>query len=238
MIKKTILALAALTAGVSAQAQTESSALSVTVDVTYVSDYVFRGAKLDDASIQPSVEAAYGDFYAGLWYSSSYRDNASPAETDLYAGYGFQVTDVIKLDGGLTRYIYSNTNQSSDSTEIFVGATADVTLSPSLYYYYDFDLEVSSVEASIGYSLPVDAINASLDLTGKVGYVYNHDAAPAAVEDYTYFSAGVAVPFKLNDSATLTVGADYIHNTEKASAGYNHNDNDIVVAKAGVSIGF
>lgn len=238
MIKKTILALAALTAGVSAQAATESNALSVTIDATYVSDYVFRGVKLDDASLQPSVEAAYGDFYAGVWYSTSYRDNASPSETDLYAGYGFQVTDVIKLDGGLTRYIYSNTNQSADSTEIFLGATADVTLSPSLYYYYDFDLEVSTVEASIGYSFPIDAIKASLDLTGKVGYVYAHDAAPGAIEDYTYLSAGVAVPFKLNDNATLTVGADYIYNSEDAIAGYNGGDDDIVVGKVGVSIGF
>ena len=87
MIKKTSLALAALVAGVSAQAQDDASALSVTVDVTYVSDYVFRGAQSGDASIQPSVEASYGDFYAGIWASNAVSNKADASEVDYYAGY-------------------------------------------------------------------------------------------------------------------------------------------------------
>lgn len=240
MIKKTALALAALVAGVSAQAQdaaSEASALSVTLDVTYVSDYVFRGAKLADASVQPSVEAAYGDFYAGLWHTSELSHNDGATETDLYAGYGFAVTDIISLDAGVTRYTYDGGSQF-DSTEAFVGAAADVLLSPSLYYYYDFDWEVSTVEASIGYSFPIDAIKASLDLSGKVGYVKAHDAPAGVIDDYTYFVAGVAIPFALSETATLTVGGEYVYNTEDTLAGFNNGDEDIFVGKVGISIGF
>ena len=71
--------------------------------------------------------------------------------------------------------------------------------------------------------------------------------APAFVpDDYTYFVAGVAIPFKLSETATLTVGVDYIYNTEGDTvipgvgplAGFNGGDDDILVGKAGISIGF
>ena len=240
MIKKTALALAALVAGVSAQAQ-EGSALSVTVDVTYVSDYVFRGTKLGDASVQPSVEAAYGDFYAGIWHTSELSHNDGLTETDLYAGYGFDLNDQVSLDAGVTQYTYDG-GSSDDSTEAFVGASADVLLTPSVYFYYDFDYENFTVEASVGYSIPLEVIKASLDLSGKVGYVDLGDEDPReALEDnYTYFVAGAAIPFKLSETATFTVGVDYVYNTEDdisliSSADTHH---DIWVGKAGISIGF
>lgn len=240
MIKKTALALAAVMAGVSAQAQdaaAEGSALSVTVDVTYVSDYVFRGVQLANASVQPSVEAAYGDFYAGIWHTDGLSD-ASSAETDLYAGYGFAVTDIISIDAGVTQYVYSG-GSGNDSTEVYVGATADVLLSPSLYAYYDFDYENVTLEASIGYSIPVDAINASIDLSAKVGYV-DLDQAIGTEDNYTYYVVGASVPYALSETATLTVGVDYVYNSEDAVASsvVASADEDAVVGKVGISIGF
>jgi uncharacterized protein (TIGR02001 family) len=231
MIKKTSLALAALVAGVSAQAQdaAESSALSVTVDVTYVSDYVFRGAKLGDASVQPSIEAAYGDFYAGIWHTSELSHSDGDTETDLYAGYGFEVNETVSLDVGVTQYTYDG-GSSDDSTEVFIGAAFDVLLNPSVYYYYDFDYEVSTVEASIGYSIPVEAIKASLDLSAKYGWVH-----PDSGEDRTYGVVGAAIPFKLSETATLTVGADYYVNDGDDLI---DGDEDGIVGKAGISIGF
>ena len=228
MIKKTSLALAALVAGVSAQAQDAKSDLSVTVDVTYVSDYLFRGAKLGDASVQPSVEAAYGDFYAGAWHSSEVSHSDGATETDLYAGYGFAINETFSLDAGVTRYTYDG-GSDLDSTEVYVGVSADVLLSPSAYYYYDFDYETYTIEGSIGHSFPIDAIKASLDLSAKVGHV----GAPG--DDRTYSVGGAAVPFKLSDTATLTVGVDYVVND-----GDNliDGDEDGIVGKAGISIGF
>ncbi len=229
MIKQTTLALAALVAGVSAQAQeAEASALSVTVDVTYVSDYIFRGAQAGDASIQPSVEAAYGDFYAGAWHTSELSHNDGATETDLYAGYGFALTDIVSLDAGVTRYTY-NGGSNGDTTEVYVGLSADVLLSPSVYYYYDFDLETYVVEGSVGYSLPIDAANLSLDLAASVGHV----GAPG--DDRTYYVVGASVPYALSETATLTVGVSYIANDgDKLIDG----DEDGLVGSAGISIGF
>jgi len=228
MIKQTTLALAALVAGSSVQAQ-EASALSVTVDVSYVTDYVFRGAQLGNASIQPSVEAAYGDFYAGVWASNPISNDDDLSEVDLYAGYGLAVTDMLSVDFGVTRYTYEG-GSGDDSTEVYVGLAADMMLSPSLYYYHDFDYEVNSVILSVGHSLPVDAINASLDFAASVGYINRVDA-----DDYTYASVGVAIPYALSETATLTVGVEYIYNDTDA---FFNGDNDGIVGKAGISIGF
>lgn len=240
MIKQTALAVAAIAAGASAQAaEAAKSDLSVTVDVTYVSDYVFRGVQLGDASIQPSVEATYADFYAGAWHTSELSHNDGGTETDLYAGYGYKLNDKVSFDAGVTRYTY-NGGSNGDTTEAYVGVKGNVLLSPSLYFYHDFDLETNTVEASVGYSLPIDAIKASLDLSAKLGNV----SAPG--EDYTYAVVGAAVPYKLSETATLTAGVDYIINDSdnmgisgaSGSQTFGNGDGDIIVGKVGISIGF
>lgn len=228
MIKKSILALAALAAGVSAQAQ---NALSVTVDVTFVSDYVFRGVHLDNSSIQPSVEISYGDFYVGIWHSNSIGSaKFVNSETDLYLGYGFAINDTLSLDVGVTQYTYSG---ASDTTEFYAGISADVLLSPSVYYYHDTVLEISSYIGSIGHSLPVDAINASLDFSASLGYIQ----VPGSGNDYTYGSVGVSVPFALSETATLTAGIEYIHN-DTDLLGTNNDRAYGFVGSVGISIGF
>lgn len=237
-MKKTILALAVLAAGVSASAQeTASSPLSVTLDVTYVSDYVFRGVRLADASVQPSIEASYGDFYAGLWHSNALSDgphNFSGSETDIYAGYNLAINETFSADLGVTRYTYNggsngNSTTDGDTTEVFAGLKADVLLSPSVYYYYDFDLEVSSYIASIGHSLPIEQAGVSLDLSATFGYI---QIPGGNGSDYCYWGVGAAVPYKLNDNAVLTAAVNYT-SLDRASL-----EQDQVVFSLGLAIGF
>lgn len=239
MIKKTALALAAIAAGVSAQAQESASALSVTVDVTYVSDYVFRGQQVASDSIQPSIEASYADFYAGIWHSNDINSSGT-SETDFYAGYGFSLNDNIRLDAGVTRYTY-NGQSGGDTTEVYVGASFDVLLNPSVYYYYDFDREANTVEVSIGHSFAIDAINSSIDLSAAAGYVSKQGTAAGQInDDYTYYVVGASIPYKLSETATLTVGVDYVLNDTESASGFSAtgNDDDKFVGKVGISIGF
>src|SRR5690606_27742127 len=129
------------------------------------------------------------------------------------------------------QYTYNGGN-GDDSTEVYVGLAADVLLSPSLYYYYDFDYDYSTVEASIGYSLPVDAINASLDFSASADVVI-----PDSGNNYNYGSVGVAIPYALSDTATLTVGVEYVVNDTEGTFD-RANDDDIFVGSVGISIGF
>jgi uncharacterized protein (TIGR02001 family) len=236
-MKKTLIALAALAAGVSASAQdaAKTTPLAVTLDVTYVNNYVFRGTLLAEDSIQPSVEATYGDFYAGVWYSDDVNATAL-SETDLYVGYNLAINETFAADFGVTRYVYDGGN-GSDSTEVFAGVKADVLLSPSVYYYYDFDREVSSYIASIGHTLPIAKIGLSVDLSASYGYVQ----IPGDGQDYSYWGLGAAVPYKLSETATLTAAVNYTHADSSnlpAGAGAISNDQDQVAFSLGLSVGF
>ena len=263
MIKKTILALAALTAGVSAQAAdaAQASALSVTADISYVSQYVFRGLLQADDSIQPSIEATYGDFYAGVWYSDAVNTLnvnsdriATTSETDLYIGYGYKVSESVKLDVGVTRYLYEGIS-ADDVTEFYVGANFDAVLKPSVYAYYSeeaYNAGVATYTASVGHSIALDIIGSSLDLTALVGFVNAYDN-----EEYVYGVLSAAIPYKLSENATLTVGVDYVANDDDrfeanygpsgavpaAAAAVGYSDtlgqgHDALVGKVGLAIGF
>ncbi len=234
-MKKTILALAALAAGVSASAQeaAKSSDLSVTVDITYVSNYVFRGGLLAENSIQPSIEATYGDFYAGVWYSDDVNA-AALSETDVYAGYNLAINETFSADFGVTRYLYDG-QSGADTTEVYAGLKANVLLSPSAYYYYDFDREVSSYIGSVGYSIPVEKVGVSIDLSATYGYIQ----IPAT--DYSYWGVGAAIPYKLSETAKLTAAVNYTHADSKnlpAVAGYTSSEQDQFVFSLGLSVGF
>lgn len=243
MIKKTLLALAVLTAGVSAQAQTavaaQSSALSVTADISYVSEYVFRGVSFAGDSIQPSVKATYGDFYASVWNSDDLNSGLqSFNETILTAGYGYKLSDSIKLDVGVIRYLYDG-QSDFDSTELYVGASVDTILKPSFYAYYNNEIEESGVAtytASIGHSIALSVIGSSLDLSALVGFVNAYDN-----EEYVYGVISAAVPYKLNENATLTFGVAYVANDDDSLGGgvtTLDNGNNEVVYKVGLAIGF
>ena len=262
MIKKTILALAALTAGVSAQAAdaAQASALSVTADISYVSQYVFRGLLQADDSIQPSIEATYGDFYAGVWYSDAVNTvnvNSdriiTTSETNLYIGYGYKVSESIKLDVGVTRYLYEGVS-ADDVTEFYVGASVDTFLTPTVYAYHceeAFNAGVATYTASIGHSIALDLIGSSLDLSALVGFVNVYDN-----EEYLYGVLSAAIPYKLSENATLTVGVDYVVNDDDRFEGVYgpsgsvavvgeavYSDtlgqgHDALVGKVGLAIGF
>ena len=231
-MKKTILALATLAAGLSASAaEGQSNQLAVSLDATYVSTYVFRGLETAGASIQPSLEANYRDFYAGVWYSDDFAGQVA-SETDLYAGYNFALTETFSADVGLTRYLYER--QIGDSTEAFVGLKANVLLSPSLYSYYDLDNESTTYIASIGHSVPVAKLGLQVDLSALVGLVQRTNGAA----DYNYWGVGAAIPYQLSENAKLTAAVNYTNVGDAEPTGGISSEQDQIVYSLGVSIGF
>lgn len=233
-MKKTIIALAALAVGASAYAQeTAKSALAVTLDVTYVSDYVFRGLKAADASIQPSVEASYGDFYAGVWHSNDINSSNAWSETDFYAGYNLAINETFSADLGITRYTYNGSGTSAfNSTEAYAGIKADLFgLNPSAYYYHDFDQEISSYIVGLGHTVAISQIGVSLDLSATYGWIQRPKSIGG---DYSYWGLGVALPYSLSETATLTAAVNYTH-VDRSNF---EPTQDRVVFSLGLAVGF
>ena len=196
-MNKTIASMvAALGVATAANAQD----LSITSTVGYESVYVFRGAELADDIFHGSVDLAYGDFYAGIWTAQPLTGSQAN-EIDFYAGYGFAVSDLVSLDVGGTVYYYPEAGSGDESTfEAYIGAAFDVMLSPAAYIYYDFDLEVLTLEGSAGYSVPLSDAT-SFDLGGYVGFI-----EPDEGDSQFYVGATADVSYTFTDNASGAIG--------------------------------
>jgi len=83
-------------AGLSAQAE-------ITANAGWLSQYYYRGIPQKTSSASAGLDVAADMFSAGTWAA----DVGDGAEVDLYAGVGFDLTDVINMSLGGTGYFYT-----------------------------------------------------------------------------------------------------------------------------------
>ncbi len=208
---------AGLVLGMLAAAPAYAGELSVTTSVDVVSDYVFRGVSLADTSVQPGVEASYGNFYAGTWFSNGIGDTADEGitELDLYAGYGRDLTDLIAMDVGVTYYHYPESGDLFDtkggfagSYEVFGGLAFDTMLSPSVYAYYDFNFDAFTLEGGVSHSFPLSE-KVSLDVGATAGLVDAEDGV-----DWEYGQLSASLGYAFTDNASTYIAANYALSSE------------------------
>lgn len=236
-MKKNLFALgaAALMAVPALSAQDE---LSVTSSLALESSYMFRGVKLAEITYFPSVDVAYGNAYAGLWAALP-TDTDESNEVDLYAGYGFALSDLVSLDVGLTYYNYPSADDVpgviDETLEFYAGVAFDAPLSPSVYVYYDKDLEVLTFEGSAGYSFEL-AEDVTFDLSGAIGYATSDEDG---YEDYSYAVATAGFSYTINDAASVSIYGSYSVASEDydATSDWKADDNELWFGVS-VSTGF
>ena len=236
-MKKTLLIIAALCTGLGLKAQEAKveSSYSVTVDFTYASRYVFRGQQFAKGTLMPSVEVSSGAFTAGIWSAQPLVDNADN-EVDFYAGFGIPLQGDWSIDTGVCLYYYPELDTSGGADEAtwepYIGITGSAGgFSPGVYLFYDVTIKVLTFEGQLGYSVPLEPAGASLDFSASLGRI-----DPDGGSGVTYYNVGVSVPFKLSDSGTLTLGANYGHNNISCGDGYGRNSH--FFGTVGVAIGF
>jgi uncharacterized protein (TIGR02001 family) len=222
-MKKVAILLASLVAGSAMLAQSSgpSSSYKVSADFTYANDYVFRGIKQAGNSFQPSIEVTVDDFYVGFWTNQPITKHQNN-ELDIYAGYKQQITDSLQLDVIATYYWYPEAStalgQTKKTYEAGVGVTYNFRgISASVYGYYDFRLEATTLQASAGYSFPIEPLGISLDYNVYLGTVSARDVAPDALrtgqkEAYNYYGADLTLPYRINDNAIVHAGIHYASN--------------------------
>lgn len=215
IMKKSAVLLAALVTGALLRADeapvaAPATSYSVTADFPYVSTYVFRGVKVTDDAFQPSLKLSAGSAYGGIWLSQPF-DSKFDNEIDFYGGYTFALSGGWSLDVGGTLYYYpqldTSTGADSSTFEGYVGLTGTIGgVSLGAYVYRDFTLDATTVQGNLGYGVPInDKVSCNFAVT--LGYV-----SPDHGDGYTYYGAAVALPWKINDKATITVGANYATN--------------------------
>lgn len=180
----------------------------VSGNVALTTDYTFRG--ISQTSELPAIQGGFdyehkSGFYAGVWGSNvEFGDTKVNMELDVYAGFGFEVSEDVAFDAGILHYQYpGDTDLDYDYTEAYAsvglfGATIGINYSPEyfgdtdafFYYYGDYSLSVAenfSADAHVGYNAfdGEDAFGKFLVLDGD-----------SEDEGYVDYSIGISTEFE------------------------------------------
>jgi uncharacterized protein (TIGR02001 family) len=228
-MKTPSLLLAVLTFGVvTASAQTPAPApapaapsTSWTLTPAFVSQYMFRGARLGGPSFQPAIEYGANNLVLGLWSNFPVADKVdgqSDPEFDIYGSYKFVVNDSFSVQPGFTVYAYPDAEESNgfykstfEPNIAFNFSASGVNITPK--FYYDTVLKGPTAEINLGYSIPLKEMGTSLDLAGTYGTfmwkAFAENTSPDIKNWGDYLVVGASMPFQINPTNKITLGVAY-----------------------------
>jgi len=226
--------------------------VSVSASTDYVSEYVFRGVSFASTAVQPGVEVGLGGFSAGVWASAGLGGSSANAsdEIDVYAGYGWNVTEKLSASVGATIFhfpdsggLFNFDSEELGSTfEVYGGVAYDTLLAPAFTAYYDFTLDAFTLEGSVSHSFPV-ANKTSFDLGVTGGLVLASDGGvddgTDNDSDYSWATGSASLGYAYTDSTSFYVGANYTVNSDD-SLDFNDttSDDTLFWVGTGFSTGF
>lgn len=234
ILKITVLisVLAIVLGSISAWAEEETPTASG--DVGMFSKYVWRGWELSDDSIviQPSATVGYKEFSFNIWgnLDTDYvaTGDSDFNETDLTLAYDTAVGPVALGFG----YIYYGL-EGDDTSEMYISASYDTLLSPTLTIYRDIDL-FPGIYVNFGLSHSIELSNdMSLDLSGSLGY-YNDKTGYDCMHD-GLVSAGLTIP--ISSYMTLSPSLSYSFSlSDKADGALANSEGDTNFMFGGVTL--
>jgi len=244
MIKRRLVLIAALVTGTAVYAAEPLPSYSVTADLTYASDYVFRGVKYAGSSLQPSVELGLDNFNVGVWTNQPLTSNTDD-EVDVYGSYRVPLNTRMAVEVLGTYYWFPEATRSLGETrrtyELGVGTTYEAgPFTPSVYYFHDFRLDADTIQAAIGHRMALGGSDiATIETSIFGGVVDIGDVAPdapgATVKDgYNYYGIDLSVPFRVAENATFTVAGHYVNTDNLAGVTKDHH----TWVTVGMTIGF
>ena len=235
-MKKSVLAFTALAAATAFATpalahEEDKSPFTVSGSVGLVSDYRFRGVSQSDKemAIQGGITVTHeSGFYVGTWASNLAgwgTFGGSNMELDIFGGYAFPLNDDLKLDVGLTWYMYPGGADKTDFVEPYVKlgigsgsltGLVGVAYAPKQEALGNFSNTPWSAGQSednlylwgdVGYAIP----GTPLKLKGHVGY---SDGNPGPGPNGTSLApTGKYVDWSLGAEGTLgpvTLGVSYV----------------------------
>jgi uncharacterized protein (TIGR02001 family) len=204
MMKKLVsaLALCGLTT-VSFSTLAEDSPHTVTGNLSFVSDYQYRGISQtdEDMAIQGGFDYAHtSGFYAGVWGSNVEFVDAN-MELDVYGGYAGAAGD-LGYNVGVLQYFYPDYNDG-DTTEVYGGVTYKgfgLKASYSLTDYFGAPDSDGTIywDASYGYTFANKM---------ALGLHYGYTSAEN-FDDYADWKIGVTMPVSKYSVGLAYTGTD------------------------------
>lgn len=163
----------------------QAQAVEVSGDITFVSDYAFRGISQTDeaAAIQGGITlAADSGFYVSVWGSSVDFGGEGTLELDVLLGWSGDIAEDWSADVGIMRYGYPNTEfEGSNFWELY-GSVSYKDLTLGLAYSDDYYGNTGNYfYIYAGYSL---ALTDNLSVDFHIGQNEFSDDSSASYLDY------------------------------------------------------
>jgi hypothetical protein len=239
MVAAGLLAVACLCSQEKAKTAVSSKEnLSIETSVKFGTEGVFRGRKeiAGKKTFFPKVRVAYAflpeaQFYAGVDAFLGIGSEEPGSRVNPTFGVSYDVSDTFTLDAGYVHHLYTSVKkadqQRRNGSEIYGGVIADVLLTPSLYFFYDFSRREVAIEGNVGYTLDLSKYSCpgfSLELGAKLGFdsakrPSGNDYVPAfKKKGYCYYGASADLVYEVNSHAEVKIGVAYVGNSAKSDS--------------------
>ena len=240
-LKKATAGIALLAMSSFANADGHSEIL-YSANLGFMSDYMYRGIHQSSSSAMGGFDIEYGSFYLGTWFADLQEDGWVDGshrgfEYDVYAGFGFDLTDSISASLGYTIYRYTDKGASAfddDYDEVNVGLGLAISDDSSLAIDYAVGENTATDQSETDY----DVLTISVDYMGMYALfgtwgVQEDDASKGEVDaDWMEFGYSRTVgDFDLS-------GAFVLSEKELASGSDSAEDGDFSRFIMSISTGF
>lgn len=221
---------------------------SLTLTPAFVSQYMFRGARLSGPSFEPTIEFDSGNFGIGVWANFPLKDKVvgqSDPEIDPYGFYTIEVAKDVTVVPGFTLYTYVNADKNNGFYKMTFEpnialnySVAGWKFTPKLYY--DVVLKGPTYEFTAAYTVPLKDENTELDFTFTGGTFKWTDAFensnPKAKNWGNYYLLGVSMPFQINDKSKFILGWAYTRGSDNfVKIGTDHKQPNSAALGRGVA---
>ena len=231
--------------------QEKDFALSISIDQTLASKYVWRGLTFNEnlvnqGGITAGLDTDLGSFSANIWYNMDLHDENDEeynfTEVDYTLAWEKEF-DMMTLGAGVITYEFPQADTAGDTTtEIYASLGLGIILSPSVTVYYDVDNTNSTyVSFGAGHDFELEALNTTLSIGGALGYAsagngenFNADASGDFDGGFTDFALTASLSFDITESLSISPFVTVSTLLDDARVG---NDNDDAVF-AGVSASY
>lgn len=204
-VVKSIIAIVAVAAAASVNAadDAKSADLSGSVSVGYANENFYRGADIGDetAKVGVSLQGSLGGLstFGGLISNQSIGSGSD--QYFVSAGIASKMfEDALNVSGG---YLHTEGVPGDATGELFVKASADVLLNPTVSLYYELDDELWTTELGLNHEFDLNV--ATLCIHAGVGETETSSAA-----DRTYYVIGAKATRSVADNTDLTLSLDRI----------------------------
>jgi uncharacterized protein (TIGR02001 family) len=235
-----LLVAAILAVGMVAQA---SAAIEVEGDayVGVFDKYLWRGFDLSGSLpvVQAGADLSTHGWTLGYWSNWQIKsdagegyDSGEVTETDIILSYAHDFGDLLSVTVG---DIWYQLEGIEDTNELFINATVNTLLAPTISMYYDWDAAEEDglyFTFDVSHSLEVME-NLSLNLGALVSYNLHSDYSVGDFSGFHNVEASVSMDYALSDQ--FTISPSFVFSTPICSAAKDAIDTETV---AGVTLTF